>query len=53
MQKEERMNKMLKRAAALVLTAVLTFAAVPAPAVKAADQSPLHTKVTTAGKGDS
>ena len=46
------MKKIIKKVAVLVLTAVLTVAALPAVSVQAADQSPLHTKVTTAGKGD-
>lgn len=46
------MNKMLNRAAVLVLTAVMTVTCVPAIQVQAADNQPLHTTVTTSGKGD-
>lgn len=46
------MNKLLKRVTALVLGAVLAVTAVPALNVQAADATPLHTVVTTTGKGD-
>lgn len=46
------MKRIIKKVAVLALAAVLGVAALPATSVKAADQSPLHTKVTTSGKGD-
>ena len=46
------MNKLLKKAAALVLGAVMAVTVIPALPVQAADAAPLHTVVTTTGKGD-
>ncbi len=45
------MIKNMKRAFVLGLTALVLFAGIPAPKVMAADNAPLHTKVSVSGTG--
>ena len=47
------MNKIIKRGLILVLTALIAFGITPASVAYAADKTPVHTSISTSGKGDS
>jgi len=47
------MNNIIKRIFAFILTALVVFTGIPAISAFAADNAPVHTAITTSGKGDS
>lgn len=46
------MNKFMKKAVILALTALVMFTSMPVTVAKAADSAPVHTSITTSKKGD-